>query len=361
VVERAELLADERSDARTGQGWAGRMARALAFGLGKRDNVIVALAGFLVRGGILVLALPAAILPSVIGLAGATGVDAFGIDGRPTAWLFEIVAVGVVGVVVSLALASFIGSLIDVWLIEAAIDGAGTPVREGRPLPRTGLLIDMISVRGFCLLPLAGAIAWAGSRIYSAAYAELTTPTNLVTPLPVRVIESAADAIVVVVLAWLVTETIAAIAVRRMVLADHGVVRSIGGAIAQVLRRPLSTAGTVLATTGATLLATALAVAATSTAFDWCRIAARNEEPIAITLGMGPLSTTRDFRPVVFVLTALVLAVAWVAAAALSGAASAWRSAAWTGEVLTSISNDRIDPDDAELGLSGKHEETSGD
>ena len=146
-----------------------------------------------------------------------------------------------------------------------------------------------------------------------------------------------------------------------MVLADHGVVRSIGGAIAQVVRRPLSTAGTVFATTGATLLATALAVAATSTAFDWSRIAARNEQPIAITLGMGPLSTTRDFRPVVFVLTALVLAVAWVAAAALSGAASAWRSAAWTGEVLTSISNDGIDPEHGALGLSGQNEETSGD
>jgi hypothetical protein len=337
------------------------MARALAFGLGKRDNVIVALAGFLVRGGILVLALPAVVLPSVIGLAGATGVDAFGIDGRPTAWLIGIVFVGVVGVVVWLAVASFVGSLIDVWLIGAALDGAATPVREGRPLPRTSLLIDMISVRGFCFLPLAGALAWASSRIYSAAYAELTTPTNLVTPLPVRVIESAADAVVVVFVAWLVTETIAAIAVRRMVLADDGVGRSIGGAIAQVVRRPLSTAGTVVTTGGATLVATALAVAATSTAFDWCRIAARNEQPIAITLGLSPLSTTRDFRPLVFVLTALVLAVAWVAAAALSGIASAWRSAAWTGEVLASVSTAHFSSDRGELGLSGENEERSGD
>lgn len=337
------------------------MARALAFGLGKRDNVIVALAGFLVRGGILVLALPAVVLPSVIGLAGATGVDAFGIDGRPTALLIGIVFVGVVGVVVWLAVASFVGSLIDVWLIEAALDGAGTPVREGRPLPRTGLLIDMISVRGFCFLPLAGALAWASSRIYSAAYAELTTPTNLVTPLPVRVIESAADAVVVVFVAWLVTETIAAIAVRRMVLADHGVGRSIGGAIVQVVRRPLSTAGTVVTTAGVTLVATVLAVAATATAFDWCRVAARNEQPIAITLGLNPLSTTRDFRPVVFVLTALVLAMAWVAAAALSGMASAWRSAAWTGEVLASVSSARFGTEGAELGLSGENQERSGD
>ena len=60
------------------------MGLALAFGLGDLDSVVVALAGFLLRGGIVLLALPSVVLPSVIGIAGVTGVDAFGIDGRPT-------------------------------------------------------------------------------------------------------------------------------------------------------------------------------------------------------------------------------------------------------------------------------------
>ncbi len=337
------------------------MGSALAFGLGDLDAVIVALAGFLLRGGIVLLALPSVVLPSVIDIAGVTGIDAFGIDGRPTPWLYEMVAIAVGAAILWLALASFIGSLTDVWLIEATTDASERPVHRGRPLPEIGLLLDMVAIRGICLLPVAGAVAWASARIYTTAYAELTSPTNLATPLPVRVVESSVDAVIVVFLVWVATETIAALAVRRLVLGGGGVGRSILDALAQVLRRPLTTALTILATTGATVLATAAAIATTATAFDWCRVAARSQQPIAISLGFGPLSTTRDFRPVVFLLAAFVLAVAWVVAAAISGIVSACRNAAWTGEVLESISNARTGPGADELGLSGGPGERSGD
>lgn len=338
-----------------------RMGMALAFGVSELDAAVVALAGFLLRGGVVLLALPSVVLPSVIGIAGVTGIDAVGIDGRPTPWLFEIVAIFVVAVILWLALASLVGSLVDVWLIEATVDAAGRPVRRGRPLPELGLLLDMVAVRGICLLPVAAALAWASARVYTVAYNELTTPSNLATPLPVRVVENAVDAVVVVSLVWLVTETIAALAVRRLVLADGGVWRSIVEALTQIVRRPFSTVSTAVASTGASVLATAIALAATATAFDWCRVAARNEQPIALSLGFGPLSTTRDFRPVVFVLAALVLAAAWVAAAALSGIASACRSAAWTGEVVAYRPGPQVAPAEAELGLSGLPGERSGD
>ena len=48
-------------------------------------------------------------------------------------------------------------------------------------------------------------------------------------------------------------------------------------------------------------------MAATATTFDWCRVAARNQQPISITIGIGPVSATRDFRPVVLMLAAAVL------------------------------------------------------
>lgn len=361
MVVRAKRLADVRTGDGSVRGWPGRMGSALAFGVGDLDTVVVALAGFLLRGGIVLLALPSVVLPSVIGIAGVTGIDAFGIDGRPTPWLYEMVAIAVGAAILWLALASFIGSLIDVWLIEATTDATTRPVRRGRPLPDSGLLLDMVAVRGICLLPVVGAVAWAGARIYTTAYAELTSPTNLATPLPVRVVENTVDAVIVVFLVWLVTETIAALAVRRLVLYGGGVGRSILGAFARIIRRPVSTALTVLASTGATVLATVIALAATSTAFDWCRIAARNQQPIAASLGFGPLSTTRDFRPVVFLLAALVLAAAWVTAAAISGIASACRSAAWTSEVLESMPNAQTDPAAGELGLSGVSGERSGD
>jgi hypothetical protein len=105
VIERADRLASTQPDERAGFGWASRMRQALAFGVADLDTIVVALAGFLLRGGIVLLFVPISVLPSVLGIAGATGVDAFGIDGRPTLWFFEVVAIVTVLAAVWLLLA----------------------------------------------------------------------------------------------------------------------------------------------------------------------------------------------------------------------------------------------------------------
>jgi hypothetical protein len=360
VIERADPLANAEPSDPSRRGWIGRMRWALAFGVTGRDTIVVALAGFLLRGGVVLLLVPSAVLPSVIGIAGITGVDAFGIDGHPTLWLFEIAAVMSAVAAVWLLLAFLIGSLIDVWLIDAALGRQGVS-SEPRPLPAFRVLLDLATVRIVCLLPLVGSVAWASSRLYAAVYGELTTPTNLATPLPVRVVESAAGAFLVVGLVWLASEVVAAIAVRRVVMFDVGVWRSIKAALAQLVRRPISSACTVAVSFGISIVAMGLAMAATATAFDWCRVAGRNEQPVSITIGLSPLATTRDFRPAVFVLAVAVLAVAWVAALALSGLASAWRSAAFTGEVAAAAAAEATAVATAGLGLSGQIPERSGD
>ena len=333
------------------------MRRAFAFGLAGSDIPVVALAGFLLRGGIVVLLLPSVVLPSVIGLAGATGVDAFGIDGHPTPWLFEMVAIASAAAALYLILAFVAGSLVDVWLVGVALDSEGRAASRPRSLPDLGILLDLAAIRGICAAPVAAVIVWAGSRIYAAAYNELTAPSNLVTPLAVRVVESAADAVVVLGLAWLASEVVGAIAVRRLILLDTGVWRSIGGALAQLIRRPLSLGATIVVSYGASIAATGLALAATATAFDWCRVAARNRDAIAVTI----VSTTRDFRPVVFILAAAALCGAWVLALALSGAASAWRSAALTGETIAAAPVVDWDAAAERCGLFGQTPRTSGE
>jgi hypothetical protein len=335
VAVRATWLAGAPIDVPAGPRWPGRARRALLFGL-DRDNAVVALAGFLVRGGIALLVLPGLVLPSVIGVAGAVGISSFAIDGSPTRQLFLIVELAALVCLAWLAAAGFVGSLVDVWLIEAAVDRGSASGRE-RALPNSGLLMDLVAVRGICLLPLAVAVAWAGTRIYSAAYAELMTPTNLVVPIFVRVVQSAADAVIVVAVAWLVMETVAGIAVRRMAMGGEGVGAALRGALEQIVRRPLTTVLTVMTWTAVSVATTAAAIVATATAFGWTLDVARLGQPIALTLGLGPLATTRDFRPVVFVLTSGVMAAAWIGGAAISGAASAWRSAAWTAEVASAL------------------------
>jgi hypothetical protein len=328
----------------------------LAFALSDVDTVVVALAGFLLRGGILLLLLPSIVLPSVLGVAGITGVDAIGIDGRPTTWLVAVVIL--IGVIAAmwLLLTFIVGSLVDVWLIESARDpgaGSGTP----RPLPELRVLLDLAAIRSVCLLPLAGVLTWAANRIYSVAYTELTTPTNLTSPLVLRVIQGAADAVFVVAATWLAAEVIGAIAVRRFLLGGEGVLKSLAGAFEQLGRRPLTSIGTIAVSYGATLLATLLAMAATATTFDWCRIAARNEN--AIRVSVGPAAG--DARPIVFILAAIALGLAWVVALALSGIASAWRSAAFTGETAATVLEARTGPVETRLGLSGGTPERSGD
>jgi hypothetical protein len=309
------------------------MWRAATFCRTDREAPVVALVGFLVRGGIVLIALPSVVLPSVIGIAGATGVDYISISGEPTPWLLEVVLAAIVAVVVWLTVAGLVGSLVDVWLVKMALD-TGHPTTQGRlHLPEMPLLLRLLAIRMICLVPLAIALVWAAGRLFTATYDELTTPTSLATPLPLRVVFAATSAVAVVVVVWLVAETVAAIAIRRQILAGQGIWRSLRGAAWQLIRRPISTLLTVFISYATSVVAVGLTLVATAVAFDWCRIAARNTQPIAVSLGIGDFSTTRDFRPVAFALAAVAVALAWAAALALSGVASAWRSAAFTHEV----------------------------
>jgi len=328
-------------DASARAGWTGRALRAFRFGIQSSDNVLVALAGFLVRGGLVFLAVPSVVLPSVIGLAGTVGISSFSIDGSPTARFYELVALAIAGVTLWLATAAVVGSLVDVWLVEAARSPAERLGDQARPLPDGGTLLDMIAVRGLCLLPLAATLLWAASRIYSATYDELLAPSNLAVPLFVRIAERQADGIAAVVIVWLATETLAALAVRHLLLAGGGVGSAMTGAVSQVVRRPLSTLMTTVLWSVAGFAAMAGTMAAAATAYGLCLETARLSDPIAVTVGLGALSTTRDFRPVVFVLVTLVLVAAWLAGAAVSGVASAWRSAAWTEEVVAALGSDQ--------------------
>jgi hypothetical protein len=335
------------------------MRRAVAFGA-DRDTIVVALAGFLLRGGIVVLMLPSVVLPSVIGLAGATGVTAFAIDGRPTPWFYEMALFAAALVAVWLIVALLIGSMIDVWLIEASSSGEPHASGKPRPLPDLRMLIDMMGIRAICLAPLAVAIAWAGGQIYTAIYKELTVPTNLAAPLPLRVVENAIGAMAIVALVWLATEVVGAVSVRRLVLFDTGILRSLGEGIGQLILRPVSSAATICLSYGISIVTAGAALLATATAFNWCLIAARNQQPIPVTIGLGSFGTTRDVRGLVFIGAAAALALAWMAALGISGLASAWRSAALTNETADARYESKTSRPETELGLSCSPRETTG-
>jgi hypothetical protein len=129
-----------------------------------------------------------------------------------------------------------------------------------------------------------------------------------------------------VLVVWLICETVAAMAVRFAVLEGRGILGSFAGAFSQLAHRPLSSLLTATVTTGISVLALGLALVFTATAFDWSRIAARSTYPFSL------FGSNLDLRAMVFALAALALALAWVVSLVVAGETSAWRSAAFTAE-----------------------------
>jgi hypothetical protein len=330
----------------TGPGWPARLMLAARFAASRRAAWTAA-AGFLVRGGLVVLLLPIVVLPSVIDIAGLVGVNAFGVAGQPTSLFIALVIVVVLAATGWLILAAIFGSLIDVWLVRMALEAAGGEAAGGEAaggeaagasgegsgavleLPDSSVVMELAAIRIMCLVPLAIALAWATTQVFSATYDELITPSNIATPLPVRVVFAATAAVAVLVVVWMFTEAVAAVAVRRHLLFGSDFLDSILAALGQTVRRPLQTLGTQIVTVTLSVVAVGLALLASAVAFDWCRVIARSSLVVDL-LGSG-----RDFRPVVFALASLVLALAWIVAVVVAATTSAWRSAAFTYEVKT--------------------------
>jgi hypothetical protein len=318
--------------------WLMRIGRAWKFASGDFDAGVVALAGFLIRGGIVVLAIPSVILPSLLGLASVLSVNALGIDGRPTGWLVATLVWLCAAGAIWLAVAALVGSAVDVWLIRSVAASDPDGVRRLQEFPDPGLWLDMAAVRIGCLLPLGAALVAAASPIYDAAYAELTSPTNLSDAIVVRVAVRAAAPLALVIFAWLGGETVSSIAVRRLAMGD-GVIDALVGAVGQLIFRPVSSFLTFATTTFASVAGLAGVSAITGLAFGLVQDAARLGQPLALTISIGGLQASRDVRPIVFLASVVLLAFAWALALAVAGWASAWRSAAWTEE--TSAAMDR--------------------
>ena len=294
---------------------------------------LVALAGFLLRGGILVVAIPSVILPSLLGLASVFGVNALGIDGRPTPWLIATIAAACAAAVVWLAVALLVGSIGDVWLIRSARATDPLLLEEPQPLPGLWLVLAMAAMRLACMAPLGIAIGLAAKGLYDAGYGELTLPSNLGEPLLLRVAARASTQLALIAVAWLATEAIAAIAVRRLFLGD-GFWGSLVGGIFQLVRRPVSSMLTLVVTTGISIVALVAAGLATAAAFGLCLDAARLPDHPSVRLVVASIDLTPAIAPVAFLGMALILGMAWFASLGVAGVMSAWRSAAWTEETV---------------------------
>jgi hypothetical protein len=298
-------------EARLSGSWTASMRTALASTLARPAWWVMALAGFLVRGGFVVVLLALVSLPSVPSLATALAppIEALVLSRQSLegVLLGTVLVSTLTGLLLAAGLA---GAWLDLALQREADDDDELELRptQGRP---SALLV--FSARLAAHLPTFVALAYAILRIVVVTYQELLSPGDPTMPVVTRVIARAPDAIVVVVVFWLVGEAVGGLAARRAVRGQT-LSRALWTALRDLLER--RGVATFLLTNAVVLAAIGLLVA----------VVGRAEAHLTAYLFDG--------ADAVSVAAALLLLVStWILGLAALGAALAWRATAWTLEV----------------------------
>jgi hypothetical protein len=274
------------------------------------------LATFLVRGGILVFLVPIVVLPTTTGLANVLGpvVTSVAFGSVPAA---TIVVSGVLalGLAVCLTLVGWLaGALEGEGIRIIAMDEETFGSKPGPVQPVDGRLAARILVtRLLAAIPFAVVLGWGAARLATVTYGELTSPFDVDTPIAIRVILATPEVVVALLVAWMISGIIGAMAVRRVVLSGDGVVRSLRIAVATSVRHPLVSLARFWIPTVALVAVLVPSVLAARAA--WRAIAAALRDPS---------------DPRAILTTVLVLVVLWATGLLLCSVVCAWRSAVWT-------------------------------
>lgn len=270
----------------------------------------LSLAGFLVRGGVLAFLLPIVALPTPAGLQVeiAPLLVPF-VFGQVSPGLTVLIVVAVSAVTAWLLLGGLVGAWTDVLLSRRF---AGAPEDAS-----VGPAFSAVTARLFAHIPLVLALAWGAARIVTVAYGELLTPFEVTTPLAIRVVAGAGDAIAVVVVAWLLGEAAGGFAVREIAFSGrNGPVAAARGWL-ELVRHPLSSA--LVIATGSAAVALAVLPALVASAAAWAQVR------IVLFDRLG----LREAVLAVGVFVAL-----WLGGLVLASVATAFRGALWTSEWL---------------------------
>lgn len=290
--------------------WAASMQAALAASLGRPRWWILALAAFLVRGGIVVVLLPLVSLPSAPALATAFAptIEALALS-RQSLEGALIGAAIVGGVLAILAVAALTGAWLDNTLTAEAETSEELDLR---PAPEPPSAWRALGIRLAAHLPTFIALGYAAVRLVVATYQELLSPGEPSIPLALRVLGRAPDAILVAMVAWLLGEALGGIAARRTAEGE-GFGQALRGGLADLVR--LRGVATFVVTDAVVLATVVLLVAVVGRATDHVRVyLLGGADDVSLAAALFLLITT------------------WVLALATLGAALAWRATAWTIE-----------------------------
>ena len=301
------------------------LASALLTTLATPATWPMALAAFLLRGGLLVVILPIVVLPSPVGIGNVLAPTLTTLVFRGVST--ELVVLGA-GLLVAIVGWIVVGGLLAAALeAEAAaavlgddearggrspVGGSGDSRRPTRAVDRA-TAIGILAARIVAHVPTGIATMLGAARLVSLTYRELTSPFDVATPIAIRVIRAAPEVVLGIGLAWMIGEIVGGLAARRIALEGQGVRRSLLATIADAFRHPLA----VLLDFWVPLLAL-VAVAAPSA------LAA------SATLGLVRLAMRSPGEAAAAALAVVLFVAIWVVGLVLIAVTVAWRGAVWS-------------------------------
>ena len=293
-----------------GGSWAATMQAALAASVGRPQWWVMALAAFLVRGGIVIVLLPLVSLPSAAALATALAPTVESLAMSRQSLQAALVGTAIVAFLVGLlAVAAYAGSWLDNALAREAeaSDELDLEPAVAAPSARRSL-----GLRIAAHVPTLLALGYAAVRLVIVTYQELLSPGDPAVPIVLRVLSRAPDAIVVAIVAWVIGEALGGLAARRAAEGE-GAGEALRNAVLDLVR--LRGVATFLVTDAVVVGFVLLLLAAVGRATDHVR------------LYLFERVDDASLAAALFLLVAT-----WVLSLAVLGAALAWRATAWTIE-----------------------------
>ncbi len=281
----------------------------------------MALAAFLIRGGLLLIVLPIVVLPSPVGLGNLLAPALIDLVLRGVSVEVALI-IGTIG----LALVAWIvvGGLVAAWLEAEVVrvvardedvdgDGGSDRPAAGDAALARGEAWRVLAVRLVAHIPTGLAVGWGSARLVAIVYRELTSPFDVATPILLRVLRSAPEVVVAIVMTWMLGEIVGALAARRVSLGGAGVIRALGDAALTVLRHPLSVLVRFWFPAAVLVLVLAPSTLAAAAAWGTVRVALRSSgDPV----GAG--------------VTVVLFVALWIVGLVLIGVTSAWRVTVWS-------------------------------
>jgi hypothetical protein len=324
-----------RTDA--GRGWRSVVSAAGQAVAGSPRLWLLGIVAFAFRGGLLVLTLPILTIPSPV-LLSILFRDGIGTAGPSPALQATAVVLAIL-TAVGVLVAVLVSAWCDLLAFEGTVrDDASLELRLGRPArafgrERTSMFLWLAAIQAAAMLPLLVLVMVIVNDLQGAVTSQVQRPTDLSTPLLLRVLGDLGGYLVLGFVLIGVLEVLVSLASRRLLVARAGLLPlgpgertetrlAVAGAF-RLVRHPLRELSVALVSWAVGLTVAITGVASVTLA--WA----------AIRPGLQALVLSGDTARLASAPVALaMLCAVWLAVLCLCGLASAFRTALWTMDTL---------------------------